>query len=113
MTSEDYAKLMPGEIVIKVATLCGWRRHTNNEGKEVWYNKNHEHCLNHDTLPYYFNDLNACREFEERLSEDQAFDYESHLQNICWQDDHRSVWAATAAQRCEAFVLTMEAVTEE
>ena len=60
----------------------------------------------------YLNDLNACAEFERTLDEDKRFKYEVRLHAI--NTEHGlgiSVWEtvhASAAQRCEAFVLTME-----
>ena len=59
--------------------------------------------------PDYFNDLNAMRDAEMVLEPDQITDYLEWL-GMCSGDDAHQVWAyvhATAAQRAEAFLLTI------
>ena len=60
-------------------------------------------------LPDYLNDLNAMRDAEMVLEPDQITDYLEWL-GMCSGDDAHQVWAyvhATAAQRAEAFLLTI------
>ena len=59
----------------------------------------------------YLNDLNAMHEAEKTLNPAQFGDYWPHLDSICEQDSKHMLYMrairATAAQRAEAFVLTM------
>ena len=60
-------------------------------------------------LPDFLNDLNACHEFEKKLIGlgPPALDtYELFLLAICTRAGHR-IFRATAAQRCEAFLKTI------
>jgi hypothetical protein len=60
-------------------------------------------------FPDYLNNLNACHEFEKKLIGlgPSALDtYELFLLAICTRAGHR-IFRATAAQRCEAFLKTI------
>ena len=63
-----------------------------------------------EELPNHFDDLNACHEMERLLNEDQYTSYVERLQGFYQCDtiriDIRWV-SATAAQRAEAFGLTL------
>ena len=99
-----------------IAKACGWK--VSDAG---WWS--------HDTLPdnggaepdhpWYFSDLNACHEMEKSLNHDQAREYCSRVAAITGQEfamkDGRgalpiigAVLHATAAQRAEAFGLTLK-----
>ena len=63
-----------------------------------------------EPIPDYLNDLNACREFEEKLIAlgPPALDtYEIFLLAICTRAGNR-IFRATAAQRREAFLKTLD-----
>jgi hypothetical protein len=57
-----------------------------------------------DELPDYLNDLNAMHEAEKTLSDDNLKSYRGWLVVVC-NGEH---WRATAAQRAEAFLRTID-----
>lgn len=68
------------------------------------------------TVPDYPNDLNACHEFEKTLTPDQGAIFERHLESICQRAliiSGTTHWlkfkcvSATAPQRCEAYLRTL------
>ena len=60
-------------------------------------------------IPDYLNDLNACHEREKILNDKQGGDYDAMLWIIIHRDKTRpACWHASAAQRCEAFLKTLE-----
>ncbi len=76
-----------------------------------------EACGEHDKLPDYFNDLNAMHDAVSILDYEQADEFEGHLYGICVQANAEkdnpapyrfAVVNATAAQRAEAFGLTLK-----
>lgn len=122
MNREEYRKLTDVEKRIKVAELCGWKNFEPNDNgtcdiTEIgcgWLGTNlegFELC----PVPDYLNDLNAMAEAETMLVDGLGDLYNYHLWTVVRQDSERLgvwdqifVWKATAAQRAEAFVLTME-----
>jgi hypothetical protein len=60
-----------------------------------------------DRPPNYLGDLNACHEMEKVLTGDQQHDYECHLLRMDYPDWEIKVTHATAAQRSEAFLRTL------
>jgi hypothetical protein len=67
-----------------------------------------DHCIGHHptqphSVPDYPNDLNACREMEETLTDEQYADY---ALMVCGSVNHRPL-SANAAQRAEAFLKTL------
>jgi len=104
---------------IKVAELCGWN-HIAWDGND-WVGK-HTDKPQYDSdhplsIPDYLNDLNAMYDIENiffKAGKSLVDTYEENLL-ICVADLNRDQWVdeihhwhATAAQRAEAFVLTME-----
>jgi hypothetical protein len=92
---------------VLIAEACGW-----NDCNDVlghWRGTNPHGMVM--PLPDYFNDLNACAEMEKLLTERQWCDYLYWLrkQDQRWFAAH----CATAAQRAEAFGLTMGLWTNE
>ena len=130
MTRKKWAALSPKEQQIKVAELCGltiqecayrsgeyyvWSEQRNKLLAEQWEaDPSGEYDDGMMELPDYLNDLNACHEFEETLG-DKYEEYAARLQGLNtppWGGIPLSIWDlfhATAAQRCEALVLTTEA----
>lgn len=71
--------------------------------------KNGRHIAYKGDIPSYTTDLNACREFEGAIIAlgPPALDtYEDFLFAICTRAGNR-IFRATAAQRCEAFLKTI------
>lgn len=114
MTREDYAKLTEEEKRIKVAELCGYHNvqryffdleNRNDLGGKLTKKRTVSPVL----IPDYLNDLNAMHEAEKVMTPDQMSVYVSRLAFICLHDAMEDSAFATAAQRAEAFVLTMTA----
>ena len=101
MTREDYAKLTKEERQAKIAALCGWW-----EGGP-------------EPVPDFARDPGAMYEAEQAMPEDKEPEWLEHMIKVvcdmtCNKEGQAVVRAvpllrATAAQRAEAFVLTMEA----
>lgn len=62
-----------------------------------------------EPVPDYPGDLNACHEMEKVLKLDQNNHYKAYLIDIVFADasTRRGICCATAAQRCEAFLKTL------
>ena len=89
------------EINIVIAEACGWK--TGYRDPEAWH-----------PLPDFFHDLNAMREAEELLDDDQWLEYMLNLQDVLQRDPNRGKWVvcqdnmqATASQLAKAFVKTI------
>lgn len=94
---------------VKIAEFCRWRRssitgkwiHSSNES-----DKHFNSAWVSDT-PDYLNDLNAMHEAEKALGDVHSItscEYDDWLTCITGNDQ---TWRATAAQRAEAFGLTL------
>jgi hypothetical protein len=110
------------DLRIKVAKLRGWTRigpgHDCVNGRQVdvlvGYTPKDDPDDRVTVIPDYPNDLNACHGFEKTLTDPaRRFLYEVTLHELNMKHGlNISVWEtvhATARQRCEAFVETMEA----
>ena len=106
---------------IEIALACDWTdvRYESNyfigrsTPKSTLRGNNHKG--NRREIPDYLNDLNACHEFEEKLIAlgPPALDtYEIFLSAICARAGNR-IFRATAAQRCEAFLKTLDKWTND
>lgn len=96
-----------------------WRESPHYRTKEVaeyWREKEShwgetelvESICSHQNLPDYLNDLNACHEMEKVLTDDQLEDYADHLHKwVASGSIGVAALRATAAQRCEAFLRTL------
>ena len=121
MTREKWATMSSDERRIKVAELCGWRRQGDIDVEFFWWHPglcpagSLVVCYNFPPargLPEYLNDLNAMHEAEKiiiskKVRRNQVVPrgiYESMLIDATGG----FAWCATAAQRAEAFVLTLE-----
>lgn len=67
-------------------------------------------------VPDYLNDLNAMHEAEKMIVKSLWDDHTDYLEQVCWcchgweamgTDDRRKIITATAAQRAEAFLRTL------
>jgi len=97
---------------IKIAEACGWKfiaDYCHGEDQPPEYTTvtpDGRHLCGH--YPDYLNDLNACREFEIWLLKnhpDLRAVYRRILIECVGSDGH--YWMATAAQRAEAFLRTI------
>ncbi len=117
MNRAQWKELTPEEQTIKVAVLCEWRMHPLDHGDWCWehdklcvvggprIDESRSLHISIDGLPDYLNDLNAMHEAEELLDgvQDNELLYAELLNVLTSGMEHK----ATAAQRAEAFVLTM------
>jgi len=110
--------MSPEKQRIAIATACGWKNFNSasHEGALQYGqppNARHNSCL----LPDYLSDLNACHEMEKGLDYEQCEAFSTTLADIVHaanrEKDYGVPWAfarihATAAQRCEAFLRTLD-----
>lgn len=121
MTPEELSKLTPEEKRVKIAEMCGWAEIHSASGfggvalrGYPWFEGI---GMGEDTeeIPDYLNDLNAMHEAEKCIESDKQI--ESHLDNltnVCGGDTpvgraSFTAYFATAAQRSDAFLLTINA----
>ena len=115
MTREEWAELTPKEQGVKVAECCGWECPEYLPVSEgIWPEKRSD-CgdlqgigsLGYSyALPDYLNDLNAMHEAEKLIPE-HLHDHWLFQLDCTGARGARLLVTATAAQRAEAFVLTM------
>lgn len=91
---------------IKIAEAVGWKK-LKGFSDSGWpllltppEKPNKEGYL--EAIPDYLNDLSAVHEIEKLLTEEEA--YETELIRVC---QATPIWHATAAQRAEAFLKTL------
>ena len=92
------------QINIAIAEACGWK-YVNNETHapdgSFWWSKELE-------IPDYCNDLNAMHEAEKILNDESHADYACELvKTIRRNGEWFESVSATAAQRAEAFLRTI------
>lgn len=105
---------------IKIAEACGWTWNAECDigGQafpECWTHDDHKMAFHSYELPDYFNDLNACHEMEKHVkgigvpfTDEQARRWLDSLIGVCFKaGEHTFTVCATAAQRAEAFGLTL------
>lgn len=110
MTREKWAAMTDDERRIKIAELCGWWLYTTTVSGQRWYRNKFGVSVFEGALPNYLNDLNAMAEAETILTMAKRFKYRGLLikaQADKTYPDIHSI-SASAVQRAEAFVLTME-----
>jgi hypothetical protein len=103
---------------IKLAEAAGWRLFS--QFKNLWAPPKHvvEYDCDAYPLPDYFNDLNAVQELQDKLTNDQQFEFVYHLNDVLGlvplssPASYREVVLfsfanATAAQRFEALGLAL------
>lgn len=98
------------QINERIAKLCGWKVSSNNE---VWRSPDSKTIQNGP--PSYHSSLDACREFESKLTGDDRSLYMDILYLFIsdpgedfTDSDFDNKWAmfnSTPIQRCEAFLL--------
>jgi hypothetical protein len=102
---------------IAIAEVCGWKGPDHKEVQnhvatwqkpEIWWMNPKGELTWISEVPDYLNDLNAMHDAEKMLTAQQGGDYDSHLWIIIQRDKTRpACWHATAAQRAEAFLKTL------
>jgi hypothetical protein len=118
MTREQWAKLTPEEQRIKVAELAGCTGIVKDTISRTLIAFMPSVKGGRCRLPDYLNDLNAMHEAEKLLTGKQYKVWNETLEEIVSENHRRTGYkiewelfrqrSATAAQRAEAFVLTME-----
>jgi len=123
--------MKPEEQRIAIAEACGWTPYATDKidlsaryfDKGPWW-RNAENCevASINQLPDYLNDLNAMHEAEKILSNEQAFTMREHAWSIASfkegkcghasrDEQGRNCYNATATQRAEAFLRTLNLYT--
>jgi len=105
MTNEEINKV--------IAEYCGWKREFNGDDEDPeWYWIPPNNPDGNGIPPDYCNDLNEMHEAEKTLSRGQNYYqlygfgfYINTLTQICYQ---QHILTATASQRAEAFVRTID-----
>ena len=97
------------EIRIKVAEAMGWKPYKpiTHDGWPLLMTPpgkpNREGWL--EPIPDYLNDLNACAEFEKTMTDQEHNRYRAHIYGMTFNP--RECFSATARQRAEAFIRTL------
>ena len=111
--------MKPEQQRIAIAEACGWENiawfklHAGNE--DYWGTKYigvDEYATRH-RLPEYLNDLNVMHEVEKMLGEKGLVEQLMYLHFISPVRSEWSLATATAAQRAEAFLKTLDRWTDE
>lgn len=105
------------EIRIKIAEACGWTHVEKEEGGAIYGYPKTKPMFDSCRLfkiPDYLNDLNAMHEAEKALTDEQDLEYSESLEQVVGArfnskngEDMRRLRSATAAQRAEAFLRTL------
>lgn len=103
MNIEEVKVLSGQELRIKVAELCRWKCvHRSGSWIIGWTDKPSMEV----EIPDYCEDLNAMHEAEKVIVTPKQ--HSKYIQGLCMLHGAKHVYMATARQRAEAFVLTME-----
>jgi hypothetical protein len=113
--------MTPKEQRIAIAKACGWidiqlaQDEADNDKLSPVGLRNPRSCL-HERIPDYLNDLNACHEMEKQAPEGYAMALRRVVAKPirCLPSDVCDEYLifATAQQRCEAFLRTLNLWTE-
>lgn len=108
------------QINIKIAEACGWRFITKDSfNQELCGIPPDEEAKDRNLmdLPNYHSDLNACHDMERTLTDAQAQLHFDNLRQVTgstletlgviYGNCHFLMYNATAPQRCEAFLRTL------
>ena len=114
---------------IAIAEACGWKAWDHPDVKSVTWKWLYpgDHVMSpkgrivpFDDIPDYLHDLNAMHEMEKTLTKSQRVAYEGTLTAMWWacaqKGGETSSWMhihATAAQRAEAFLRTLNLWKDE
>lgn len=107
--------MTPEHQRIAIAEACGWKVHPKDRFIVIPPNSPHSvQPLN--TIPDYLNDLNAMHEAEKACileTFEKSLLFRNALHKICcdghnYKIEASLIWHATAAQRAEAFLRTLD-----
>ena len=111
--------MKPKQQIVAIAKACRWNETTDSGYTESVFTRGEEEVFAQD-LPKYLRDLNAMHEAESILTDEGLVDYgewltavvnEIHRPMTGWWDlnsrEVARVSCATAAQRAEAFLRTL------
>jgi hypothetical protein len=103
--------MKPEEQRIAIAEACGWRIENDAAGFFCIAPNDPEIGCNMECIPDYLNDLNAMHEAETVMTDQQRTSYLDKLYEVCnphsMLNDDWNLTCATAAQRAEAFLKTL------
>lgn len=110
--------MIPEAQRIAIAKACGWKIWASYDDGSIFYDSPENYSGGNilarypdldgsNKLPDYLNDLNAMHEAEKKLTTDELWDYCDLLDGL--NGGH----IATAAQRAEAFLRTLNLWTDE
>lgn len=104
------------EINAEIATACGWKLIDDKTyGRAPYVTESEYQEFGNNSIPNYYEDLNAMHEAEKVLKDDhtsqdfQHARYVNHLENIVSSKNHGwsfSLLNSAAPQRAEAFLRT-------
>lgn len=104
--------MTPEQQRIAIAEACGWH-YSSFAAQDVklhailsWIRPGNADWQP-ECLPDYLNDLNSMHEAEKSLTPAQWVSYWSFLEPLACQPNNTSILHATAAQRAEAFLRTL------
>lgn len=109
----DAANISPEAQRKAIAEACGAYKTDVIIWRETYYGPKHDGTRHSylSELPDYLSDLNAMNEAEKVLTITQREDYVTYLSSIYNRDSRSTIWwvcvHATAAQRAEAFLRTL------
>ena len=103
--------MKPEQQRIAIAEACGWKWHSRMKGSiKVWDN-GLDYVFSDSELPDYLNDLNAMHEAVKSLPQNLKPRYFAHLCTVVSGavalHGYSEATEATAAQRAEAFLRTL------
>ena len=108
--------MTPEQQRIAIAEACGWANIRWNGVRYNWVGHRPETARDDYALPDYLNDLNAMHEAENSQGRYDLSFWDSYSENLAMitQRDDKPIWVivncvrATAAQRAEAFLRTLD-----
>jgi len=112
MNHGQWIKLLPEEQRMVVAELCGWTSVKQRNKDDEPLGKPPNTTGEYPVIPDYLNDLNDMYEAEWKMTEKQREEYNKKLWKICAGSETLTI-SARAAQRAEAFILTMTKLKEQ
>ena len=102
--------MTPEQQRIAIAEACGWTVLEPEVKPAIIYlwalRQGFIHEENREIIPDYLNDLNAMHEAEKTLTDKAHEEFRLNLYEVLG-DDSRLIVSSTAAQRAEAFLLTI------
>ena len=110
--------MSPEEQQIAIAEALGYTQEEPwLDGRDCWSHKDHPPHVGFDVIPDYLHDLNAIHEAVKTIPQNLMFRYFACLCNVVSGSislyGYSKATEATAAQRCEAFLKTLDKWTND